>query len=39
MEDRRLITANATAMPALYAREAVQTVSCLWYGALGSVRP
>ena len=39
MEDRRLTTARAAAIPALYARKAVQMMSCLWDGALGSVSP
>lgn len=39
MEDKRLTTSHAAAMPALYARKAVLMVSCLWDGALGSVSP
>ena len=37
MEDRRLTTAHAAAMPVLYARKVVHMMSCLWDGALGSV--
>jgi len=36
-EDRRLTNAHAAAIPALCTRKAVQMVSCLWDGALGSV--
>jgi hypothetical protein len=37
MEDRRLTTARAAALPAIYARKTVQMESCLWDGAPGMV--